>query len=168
MKGLARSSAVTGAVGQQKQQQRQQQQQHRQEGLQKGQQQEAGLLTVKRTFIHYQDLRESASDRNVSAARRRSASAPGILVTRWLQQSGQASAHQHGKCKPCAYFFYKKDGCRQAADCEFCHICPHGELKRRKKEKREQKRLFKTKARETLVVDENVDPSPAQTLVRSG
>jgi hypothetical protein len=42
--------------------------------------------------------------------------------------------HQLGQCTPCNYFTYKVDGCRQGGDCAFCHYCPKGELKRRKKE----------------------------------
>lgn len=41
--------------------------------------------------------------------------------------------HQRDECKPCAYFHYKKDGCRQGDDCEFCHLCAPGALKERKK-----------------------------------
>jgi hypothetical protein len=44
-------------------------------------------------------------------------------------------AHKNGNCKPCAYFLLKKDGCRWGMECEFCHLCPSGELKKRKKEK---------------------------------
>jgi len=152
--GLAKSSAVTGAVGRQQEQ----------EAHQKGQQQQDGSLPVRRTCIHYENLQEaSTTDR---AARKRSASAPSVLVTRWLQLSEKAGAHLRGQCRPCAYFFYKDDGCRQAADCKFCHICPHGEIKQRKKEKREHKRLFKAQALETLIADENIDPLPASTRAR--
>lgn len=42
--------------------------------------------------------------------------------------------HQLGQCTPCNYFRYKSDGCRQGSECSFCHHCPKGELKRRKKE----------------------------------
>merc|ERR1719387_865178 len=42
--------------------------------------------------------------------------------------------HFRGECKPCAYFF-KNDSCRWGPQCEFCHLCPKGELKARKKEK---------------------------------
>lgn len=50
---------------------------------------------------------------------------------------GTASlAHLRGECKPCAYFMYKIDGCRQGDDCEFCHLCGKGELKKRRKERR--------------------------------
>lgn len=43
--------------------------------------------------------------------------------------------HMVGECTPCAYFWYKKDGCRQGSDCAFCHLCPKGEIKKRKKDK---------------------------------
>eukprot|EP00439_Symbiodinium_sp_Y106_P041737 s3578_g5.t1 len=41
--------------------------------------------------------------------------------------------HERGECRPCAYFFYKKDGCRLGMACEFCHLCPRGEANRRNK-----------------------------------
>jgi hypothetical protein len=44
-------------------------------------------------------------------------------------------AHLNKECTPCNYFYYKADGCRQGADCPFCHLCPKGEIKRRKKER---------------------------------
>lgn len=43
-------------------------------------------------------------------------------------------AHAAGNCTPCAYFAYKKDSCRLGDDCQFCHTCKKGEIKRRKKE----------------------------------
>jgi hypothetical protein len=44
-------------------------------------------------------------------------------------------AHILGQCAPCAYFWYKADGCRQGAPCKFCHLCDKGEIKRRKRER---------------------------------
>mmetsp|Transcript_90516 Transcript_90516/g.255176 ORF Transcript_90516/g.255176 Transcript_90516/m.255176 type:complete len:288 (+) Transcript_90516:3-866(+) len=38
------------------------------------------------------------------------------------------------KCQPCAWFF-KETGCLNGAQCRYCHLCPHGELKNRKKQK---------------------------------
>jgi hypothetical protein len=35
-------------------------------------------------------------------------------------------------CQPCAWF-YKDSGCRNAQSCRYCHLCPSGELKNRKK-----------------------------------
>jgi len=46
--------------------------------------------------------------------------------------------HNRGQCEPCNYFWYKTDGCRQGSECPFCHFCPRGEIKRRKKAKLRQ------------------------------
>merc|ERR1712146_447094 len=46
--------------------------------------------------------------------------------------------HALGKCTPCAYFWYKKDGCRKGEECEFCHLCQKGEIKKRKKHRVQQ------------------------------
>lgn len=37
-------------------------------------------------------------------------------------------------CQPCAWF-YKESGCLNGQDCRYCHLCPFGELKSRKKQK---------------------------------
>jgi len=36
-------------------------------------------------------------------------------------------------CKPCAWFHF---GCRNGANCKFCHLCPPKELNKRQKEKK--------------------------------
>lgn len=43
-----------------------------------------------------------------------------------------SALHGTGECKPCAWFWHPK-GCQNAEDCEFCHFCPEGELKLRRK-----------------------------------
>merc|ERR1711865_168368 len=45
--------------------------------------------------------------------------------------------HQVGNCKPCAFLWRdpKQPGCQNGPDCVFCHLCPPGEVKRRKKDK---------------------------------
>jgi hypothetical protein len=48
-------------------------------------------------------------------------------------KSEGSEAHPHD-CKPCAWYHHAR-GCQRGADCEFCHLCPAGEIKRRKKEK---------------------------------
>eukprot|EP00397_Hematodinium_sp_SG-2012_P038723 GEMP01042168.1.p1 GENE.GEMP01042168.1~~GEMP01042168.1.p1 ORF type:complete len:333 (-),score=65.80 GEMP01042168.1:749-1747(-) len=45
----------------------------------------------------------------------------------------QYAAHIAGKCRPCA-FFHRTQGCQNANSCAFCHFCPPGELKRRRKD----------------------------------
>jgi hypothetical protein len=52
-----------------------------------------------------------------------------------MATQGSYEAHVLGKCKPCNYFLYKVDGCRQGDNCTFCHFCPKGEIKKRKKDK---------------------------------
>uniref|UniRef100_A0A7S0ZNS3 C3H1-type domain-containing protein n=1 Tax=Noctiluca scintillans TaxID=2966 RepID=A0A7S0ZNS3_NOCSC len=42
--------------------------------------------------------------------------------------------HGSGKCRPCAWF-WKSKGCTGDQDCQYCHLCPEGELKARKKAK---------------------------------
>ena len=42
--------------------------------------------------------------------------------------------HASGDCRPCAWFHHSK-GCSKAEDCEYCHSCPPGELRRRKAER---------------------------------
>jgi len=44
-----------------------------------------------------------------------------------------SAGHWSGSCKPCAFFHTK--GCGNGVDCQFCHLCPAGEKKRRQKEK---------------------------------
>lgn len=45
-----------------------------------------------------------------------------------------SATHDLGQCTPCA-FLWKGDGCTKGQSCGFCHLCPPGEVKRRKKEK---------------------------------
>lgn len=42
--------------------------------------------------------------------------------------------HGSGKCRPCAWF-WKQQGCQNALECGYCHLCPEGELRSRKKSK---------------------------------
>lgn len=49
-------------------------------------------------------------------------------------------AHQSGNCKPCSYFYFKEDGCRNGDNCDFCHFCSPQAVK-------DCKRAFKRDAR---------------------
>jgi len=42
--------------------------------------------------------------------------------------------HSNGECKPCAWL-WKARGCANGKECDYCHLCPAGELKKRKKAK---------------------------------
>lgn len=46
-----------------------------------------------------------------------------------------SSGHCLGMCKPCD-FMHRGDGCRAGFNCQFCHLCPPGEVQRRKKVKK--------------------------------
>lgn len=51
-------------------------------------------------------------------------------------RGGGSEAHVLGQCIPCAYFWHKGDGCRLGESCKFCHLCKKGEVKKRKKERK--------------------------------
>mmetsp|Transcript_46306 Transcript_46306/g.104972 ORF Transcript_46306/g.104972 Transcript_46306/m.104972 type:complete len:273 (-) Transcript_46306:187-1005(-) len=50
----------------------------------------------------------------------------------------KAQEHKTGDCRPCA--FHHTKGCSNGDNCVYCHLCPPGELKRRKAIKRDQLR----------------------------
>lgn len=53
---------------------------------------------------------------------------------------GGSALHAKGECQPCAWF-YKPRGCQNGLDCSYCHLCPDGELKARKKTKQALMRM---------------------------
>eukprot|EP00927_Polykrikos_kofoidii_P079017 TRINITY_DN75809_c0_g1_i1.p1 TRINITY_DN75809_c0_g1~~TRINITY_DN75809_c0_g1_i1.p1 ORF type:complete len:333 (-),score=55.25 TRINITY_DN75809_c0_g1_i1:28-1026(-) len=53
-----------------------------------------------------------------------------------------STAHDRRECRPCAWMHKGgNDGCRNGDSCDYCHLCPPGELRRRKREKL-QRRFF--------------------------
>ena len=67
----------------------------------------------------------------------------GVMISRPGEYSKGAADHGSGNCKPCAWFHHA-EGCRHAGDCEFCHMCPVGEIKKRKKEKQRMIKSMKS------------------------
>jgi len=57
-----------------------------------------------------------------------------------------SSYHHLSLCRPCAHAFSKR-GCWNGVNCEFCHLCEHGELKRRQMERRAFNQAIKGIAR---------------------
>mmetsp|Transcript_54625 Transcript_54625/g.171507 ORF Transcript_54625/g.171507 Transcript_54625/m.171507 type:complete len:383 (-) Transcript_54625:349-1497(-) len=53
----------------------------------------------------------------------------------WPVVSLGSLLHSQGRCRPCAWLHKSAEGCRHGQQCEFCHLCGPGELKRRKREK---------------------------------
>mmetsp|Transcript_123729 Transcript_123729/g.194080 ORF Transcript_123729/g.194080 Transcript_123729/m.194080 type:complete len:188 (+) Transcript_123729:77-640(+) len=45
-----------------------------------------------------------------------------------------AEGHSKGTCKPCAWN-WKDGGCSKGANCDFCHLCEEGTVKKRRREK---------------------------------
>mmetsp|Transcript_50416 Transcript_50416/g.109502 ORF Transcript_50416/g.109502 Transcript_50416/m.109502 type:complete len:486 (+) Transcript_50416:71-1528(+) len=62
-------------------------------------------------------------------------------------------------CQPCAWF-YKESGCRNAMSCRYCHLCPQGELKNRKKLKIARLRGQEAAAAAAAAGDPDTDVSP--------
>lgn len=60
--------------------------------------------------------------------------APASAVDRVPEESVGAKLHAAGECRPCAWF-WKPMGCQNGKECQHCHMCDSGELKRRKKGK---------------------------------
>jgi hypothetical protein len=58
---------------------------------------------------------------------------PGLLEPDQPPSEG-SKKHPEGNCSPCVWF-HKPQGCTRGPDCGYCHICPDGEIKARKKAK---------------------------------
>jgi len=56
------------------------------------------------------------------------------ISIRQPQPSLGSALHGSGNCNPCAHY-WKERGCMLSFQCDHCHLCPAGELRRRKKEK---------------------------------
>jgi len=106
----------------------------------------AGDLELAHAFKHDKDVMSRPTDERVDASSESSDSSSSdsnveedseqkmkvISLSSGLGiQSRGSRSHQSGCCKPCAFFW--KDGCKNGQDCQYCHLCPPGELKRRKK-----------------------------------
>jgi len=115
-------------------------------------------VPVRNTFIHYDSLtslntEHTSGSFEIQPTERRWLSAPGALLSReWSTKYPEMEAlHARGECRPCAYVYHKEDGCRWGGACNFCHLCPPGAMKKRKKEKikhlRELEAIEKASAR---------------------
>lgn len=56
-----------------------------------------------------------------------------------------SARHGNGNCLPCAWF-WKPQGCLNGDACLRCHLCPAGELKRRKGEQKAKRALAKSES----------------------
>jgi len=92
-------------------------------------------LPMKNTFIHF----DTSDDEDEQPKLRSEVTCPsiiqqGIFRTNSAQirekRQKEAELHACGECRPCAYFAFKKDGCRMGEDCEFCHLCDRSQVRR--------------------------------------
>jgi len=75
--------------------------------------------------------------------------------------SSQGSAvHGTGRCRPCAWF-WKPGSCQNQDNCSYCHLCPEGELKARKKAKVQLMRLGVVTPKAKGPSDAEVSGSPS-------
>mmetsp|Transcript_1411 Transcript_1411/g.2315 ORF Transcript_1411/g.2315 Transcript_1411/m.2315 type:complete len:441 (+) Transcript_1411:140-1462(+) len=58
----------------------------------------------------------------------------GVARENSMLPSVGAALHSTGQCRPCAWV-WSPQGCFRGADCQHCHACPAGEIRRRKQEK---------------------------------
>lgn len=74
-------------------------------------------------------------------------SALGSTISIGASLSKGSIFHDLGDCKPCAWFHHR-EGCHTGVDCDFCHSCPSGELRKRKKERVKILKLTDNRARD--------------------
>jgi hypothetical protein len=65
-------------------------------------------------------------------------SAPPVVLGAPEVPTEGSRGHGFGACKPCAFVF--KGGCTNGVQCQFCHLCPPGEKKQRKKDWKEARK----------------------------
>lgn len=109
---------------------------------------------IKNTFIHVdvdvdgeEDIGlplKSVSQPNLSAVE--DSRYPGASEVLNVPSVGSAG-HSTGQCRPCAWF-WKPQSCQWGSECMHCHLCPMGELRRRKKEMQAKAKELKRAARE--------------------
>jgi hypothetical protein len=56
------------------------------------------------------------------------------LLSKGSQYHGTTTVDGLPACQPCAWY-HKAAGCKNGADCSYCHVCPADEMKKRRKEK---------------------------------
>jgi len=71
-----------------------------------------------------------------------SAMEPCYIEVRPERPAAGSLGHNLGRCRPCAWFHKDASGCRNGTSCRYCHLCPPGELKRRKRDKWDTQRPF--------------------------
>ncbi|PFH31997.1 hypothetical protein BESB_019380 [Besnoitia besnoiti] len=86
-----------------------------------------------------QSVDRSATSPSYPRTQRRTATLPSTTANAQLQSMDvQCLLHLQGWCKPCA-FYYNRKGCRNGANCEFCHHEVHSKLTLKQWKKQQHK-----------------------------
>ena len=95
----------------------------------------------------------------------RSASTSSWTTMGNLQPSESAGSAQHeaGLCRPCAWY-WRPGSCSRGAGCLHCHLCPDGELGKRRFENRKLAKLRKKQARDRGLVRRAQPVKPCEAL----
>ncbi|CAE7350780.1 unnamed protein product [Symbiodinium pilosum] len=80
-------------------------------------------------------LRPPPGLESLSSGQSQSTSDTDCDVQRRVEPSLGALLHSSGQCKPCMWF-WKIQGCARGQACLHCHLCPPGEVRRRRKLRR--------------------------------
>lgn len=76
---------------------------------------------------------------------RRTTTLPGTMANIKIRATDvQRMLHTKGRCKPCAFYYNKRKGCRNGSECEFCHHEEHSKLTL-KQWKKHQQRAHRTR-----------------------
>ncbi|OEH78296.1 uncharacterized protein LOC34621124 [Cyclospora cayetanensis] len=71
---------------------------------------------------------------------RRTTTLPGTMANVKIRATDvQRVLHTKGRCKPCAFYYNKRKGCRNGAECEFCHHEEHSKLTLKQWKKHQQR-----------------------------
>jgi len=91
---------------------------------------------------------------------------PGLAQPKGPLASKGSASHGTGECRPCAWF-YKPQGCQNAADCRHCHLCPEGEIKGRRKAKSSKLRAQRGEQEDDSDSEDSEDSSLPQKVKTS-
>jgi hypothetical protein len=84
--------------------------------------------------------------------------APGLSPT----LSPGSEKHSLGTCDPCVWY-WKPEGCTRGNECGYCHLCPEGEIKKRKKQKKDSIRRSKEAAEAEVATLDSALPQSIET-----
>jgi hypothetical protein len=101
--------------------------------------------TCKKVTSHCDSVDDSTTNQQGSLSRSRSG--PSKV---WEE----IVAHDSSNCRPCHFLFSKSNGCRQGSSCLFCHLCPRGAMKEKRKRITKRVRALEAALERAIAGDE--------------